>query len=45
MAEVISGIPELIEQGKKLTWINFASMSDDDFPNAYSEDWLGPVVI
>jgi hypothetical protein len=27
MAEVISGIPELIEQGKKFTYANFASKS------------------
>jgi hypothetical protein len=40
MAEVIEGIPELIEQGKKFTFANFASKSPHGFPSAYSEDWL-----
>lgn len=40
MAGTIEGISELIAQGKDLKWHNFASMSDDDFPNAYSEEWL-----
>jgi len=40
VAEAIAGIPELIEQGEKLMWGNFASMSHSDFPNAYSDDGL-----
>jgi hypothetical protein len=40
MAEVVTGIPELIEQGKKFTFENFASKSAHGTPNAYSEDWL-----
>jgi len=32
VAEVIAGIPELIEQGEKLMWGKFPSMSDSDFP-------------
>jgi hypothetical protein len=33
-------IPELIEEGKKLTYENFASKSPRGFPSAFSEDWL-----
>jgi hypothetical protein len=40
VAEAIAGIPELIERGEKLMWGNFASMTDSDFPNAYSDDGL-----
>ena len=38
--EVISGIPELIEQGNKFTYENFASKNSRGFPSAYAEDWL-----
>ncbi len=40
MAEVIAGIPELIERGKKFTYENFSSKSDYGYPNAYSDEWL-----
>jgi hypothetical protein len=40
MAEVISGIPGLIDEGKKFNFQNFASKSPRGFPSAYSEDWL-----
>jgi hypothetical protein len=40
MAEVISGIPELIEQGNKFTFENFAAKSARGYSSAYSDDWL-----
>jgi len=40
MAEVIAGIPELIERGKKFTYENFSSKSDYGYPNAYSDERL-----
>jgi hypothetical protein len=40
VAEVIAGIPELIEIGKKFTFANFASKNERGFPNALSDDWL-----
>jgi hypothetical protein len=40
MAEAISGIPELIEQGKKFTFRNFSSKSPRGYPSALSDDWL-----
>jgi hypothetical protein len=36
----IDQIPELIEQGKKFTYENFASKGSGGFPNALSTDWL-----
>jgi hypothetical protein len=40
MPGVISGLPELIEQGEQFTYENFASKSTYGFPNALSADWL-----
>jgi hypothetical protein len=40
MAKVILGIPELIAEGNKFTFENFASKSPRSFPSAYSDDWL-----
>jgi hypothetical protein len=33
-------IPDLIEQGKKFTFENFATKSSHGYPNAFSDDWL-----
>jgi hypothetical protein len=40
VADVIAGIPELIEQGKKFTYQNFSTKSSHGFPSAYSHEWL-----
>ena len=40
MADVISRTPELIEQGEKFAYDNFASKNPRGFPAAYSEGWL-----
>jgi hypothetical protein len=40
MAEVLSGIPELIEEGKKFTFANFALKSPHGFPASFTDDWL-----
>lgn len=40
MADVISRIPELIEQGNKFSYENFSSKSSHGFPANYSDDWL-----
>ena len=40
MAEVISEIRELIEDGEIFTWENFSSKTPRGFPSAFSGDWL-----
>src|ERR1700676_2053260 len=40
MGDVISGIPELIEQDKKFTFQNFSTKSQRGFPSSLSDDWL-----
>lgn len=36
----LARVPELITEGEKFTWRNFASKSDYGYPNAFSDDWL-----
>jgi hypothetical protein len=40
MADFISRLPELIEQGNEFTYENFASRTPRGYPSALSEDWL-----
>jgi hypothetical protein len=40
VADVITGIPELLDQGSKFTYANFSPKGDYGYPNALGEDWL-----
>jgi hypothetical protein len=40
VSDSLSRISELIQQGQRFTFQNFASKSSRGYPNAYSDDWL-----
>jgi hypothetical protein len=40
VAEIFSRIPELIEEGERFTFANFAHKSKSGYTSALSEDWL-----
>jgi len=40
VADPLARLPELIEQGKRFAWENFAWHDSDGNPSVYSDDWL-----